>query len=129
MPSYDQHTAQAEHNKLFLDFLREHGKQVEYGDWYVTVAFYTALHCFEAVLSVKPADGLDHSPNHVARNRIIKTAFGRLYPSYSVLYQTSRVARYDCHAPSSLNWVEAEKYLDIVKKGCEALVGDFSHGS
>jgi hypothetical protein len=122
MPRYEQHTAQAEHNEIFLNFLTGQGKQTEYSDWYVTVAFYAALHHFEAVLSVTPEAGFDHSPNHVTRNRTIKTVFVNLYRPYVVLYEMSRTARYDCHAPSTHNWADAEVYLDDVKKECEALV-------
>jgi len=101
----------------------EQNKQVEYSDWYVTVAFYTALHYFEAVLSVKPAADFDHSPNHVARNKIMKIEFGTIYNHYSILYRTSRIARYECHAPDSYDWNDANTYLAGVKKECEALIG------
>ena len=121
MPQYEQHTAQAAHNKKLLDFLAEHGKQAEYGDWYVTVAFYAALHHFEAVLSVTPEAGFDHSPDHVTRNRVMKTAFRTIYRPYAALYRMSRTARYDCHAPDSHSWSIAETHLASVKRECEAL--------
>ena len=124
MPQYEQHTAQAEHNENFLNFLTEQSKQTEYSDWYVTVAFYTALHHFEAALSVKPSAGFDHSPNHVTRNNIIKTTFKTLYPPYAILYQMSRIARYECHAPDSHDWNNAKTNLTGVKTACEAITGN-----
>jgi hypothetical protein len=122
MPQYDQHTAQAEHNKKLLAFFTEQGKQKEYSDWYVTVAFYTALHYFEAVLSVKPTTDFDHSPNHAVRNKIMKIEFGTIYNHYAILYRTSRIARYECHAPDSYAWNDADAYLASVKKECEAAI-------
>jgi len=122
MPQYKQHRAQAEHNKKLLSHLTEQGKQSEYGDWYITVAFYAALHYFEAVISVKPVNELSHSRNHAVRNRVMLTTFGALYRPYAVLYRLSRSARYDCHAPDKHDWRQAENLLNEVKKECDVLV-------
>ena len=124
MPQYEQHTAQAEHNENFMNFLTEQGKQTEYSDWYVTVAFYTALHHFEAVLSTDTVTGVSHSPNHTARNRTMKTVFGKLYRPYLALYEMSRIARYECHAPDSHDWNNAKTNLDGVKTECKAITGN-----
>jgi len=121
MPQYGQHKAQAEHNKKLLNFFKEQSKQSEYSDWYVTIAFYAALHYFEAVISMKPVNGLSHSRNHAVRNRVIKTTFKGLYQPYATLYERSRAARYDCHIPGKHDWTRAENLLGEVKKECDAL--------
>jgi hypothetical protein len=46
MPSRDKHTGQAAHNRELLSFIGSQGKQSQFSDWYVTIAFYAALHYF-----------------------------------------------------------------------------------
>lgn len=53
MPSSDQHTKQAIHNESLLSLLEQQARHIDYGDWYVTIAFYAAVHRIEAVLFTK----------------------------------------------------------------------------
>jgi len=140
MPPREKHTKQAGHNCELLRFMGGQNKQTEFSDWYVTIAFYAALHYFEAMLSaVKPSVtvgglrmSIEHSgalsalyikhSEHQIRKKLIKANFPRLYNPYISLYEMSRTARYDCHAPAAHNWADAEFYLDDVKMGCETLM-------
>ena len=144
MPSHEKHRTQAEHNAEMLRFIGARNGQTPFSDWYVTVAFYAALHLFEAMLSaVKPTVTIDrpnmkvkaedssslcgfyrsHSEHHV--RKLIMTSskkFDRLYRPYTRLYDMSRVARYKCYASNSHDWIQAELLLDDVKKECETLI-------
>ena len=50
MPESALHLAQAKHNEELLAFLDVHDKTEYFRDWYMTVAFYAALHYVEAIL-------------------------------------------------------------------------------
>jgi len=139
MPTDRQHAQQAKHNIELLHSFAQRSEQVKYSDWYVTVAFYAALHYFEGMLfSVKPvipsAGGVavEHShvlrrrynthSEHHARDKVMCSDFQPIYTPYSMLYRMSRTARYNCHAPGKHDWARAESLLDEVKKECKALV-------
>ncbi len=53
MPEAVKHIKQAEHNEELLTHLLEVNKQSRFSDWYITVAFYTALHYIESVIFTK----------------------------------------------------------------------------
>ena len=57
MPSSEQHDFQAKHNQELLDFLESSNKRDGFRDWYVTIAFYTAVLHFEAILINIKRDG------------------------------------------------------------------------
>jgi hypothetical protein len=123
MPSFDQHTTQAEHNKELLAFIWQHNKQAHFSDWCVTIAFYAALHYFEAALFVvKPITHGEHCSNHTQRNDLIKTGYGQLYLPYISLYKMSRAARYNCNASNSYSWARTEIFLENVKQECGKLI-------
>jgi hypothetical protein len=137
MPSYKEHIGQAEHNGELLRFIGSQNRQTEFSDWYVTIAFYTALHYFEAmVFAVNPTvvfgtlnAKIEHSGSlgtlytersgHQLRRKLMRMNFQDIYNPYSNLYEMSRIARYDCHTPRSYNWGDAEMYLDSVRQKCE----------
>ena len=130
MPAYEKHSAQAKHNEGLLKLIRAQNKQKLYEDWCVTVAFYTALHYFEAMLAVvKPniyTPGAmvtaEHCTDHNTRSNIMKAKFENLHYPYSVLYKFSRLARYNCHSPNTYVRTNAEKSLEAVKKECRRLI-------
>jgi hypothetical protein len=140
MPTYKQHTEQAGHNGALLEFFAQQGVEGRFSDWYVTVAFYAALHYFEAMLFArKPAapaggaavehsgdlcDAYDTYSEHRARNMFMGSDFQQIYAPYYTLYRMSRTARYNCHAPSRHDWKRAGILLDEVKKECETLAGN-----
>lgn len=133
MPSNNQHLAQAAHNEGLLAYLRQQAQHIEYGDWYVTVAFYTAVHYIEALLySIKPvvkdSVAVSHSfdarkafnlpTDHRAREQMLKRGFHNLYERYEDLYQLSQAAKYNCHIPSKFDWGWAVSLLELVKAEC-----------
>jgi len=130
MPTLEQHTIQAEHNEEMLKFMTQQKQQAYFSDWCITIAFYTALHSFEAVIAAnKPTirsgvtnAAVEHSPSHYARNEIMKSLFNNIHRPYAALYRMSRIARYDCHAPNSHNWADAEVFLGDVKNECGKLI-------
>lgn len=123
MPSFNQHTTQAEHNEELLAFIGQHNKQAHFSDWYVTVAFYTALHYFEAMIFViKPTSYGEHCSSHIKRNELVKKAFGQMHVPYAALYKVSRAARYNCNAPNSYSYTRMEAHLNNVKKECKKLI-------
>jgi hypothetical protein len=138
MPSYNKHIEQTAHNGELLRFIGDQNKQTYFSDWYVTIVFYTALHCFEAMLfRVKPVVQfgtlnvrIEHSGSlstlypknseHQIRKRLLKDSFPQISVPYLTLYEMSRAARYECHATNTHNWVDAEMYLQDVKTLCDA---------
>ena len=51
MPTFDEHSAQALHNRQFAQKIKS-DKKLKYGDWLVTVSFYSVIHLVEALIFV-----------------------------------------------------------------------------
>jgi len=109
MPSREQHEFQAKHNQKLLDFLEISNKRDYFRDWYVTIAFYTALHHFEGILHVvSPAvnkargrmtiymdvDYYDHDKRMIVMRDEV---FSGIYRPYLALYSFSRLAKYNLY--------------------------------
>ena len=92
MPTRQQHIKKYEENKLLLG-TKLSVENAEFYNWIVTVAFYAALHLVEARLA---DDNIDSS-DHTARNNNVErfNYFQPIRAKYKVLYDRSRVARYD----------------------------------
>jgi len=133
MPTSDQHIAQATHNESLLTLFREQAMYKEYSDWYVTIAFYAAIHHVEAMLYAlkRPMRGtvakhssdlrkvLGLQSDHGVRRWILKLEFCNLYDSYMDLYQLSQTAKYNCHLPSDSDWSKTVSLLEKMKAECE----------
>lgn len=130
MSSSEQHDFQAKHNQELLDFLESSGKRDYFRDWYVTIAFYTALHRFDAILHiVAPAvnkgrsrmaipldvDYYDHDNRLMAMR---DEAFSDIYRPYFALYSFSRLAKYNCHEPTMYIRLQVEKNLHAIITAC-----------
>jgi len=139
MSDHVEHTNQAEHNEAVLSYFESQSKEVEFGDWYVTIAFYSAIHRIEAMLDIiKPrisvggvkTEVVEHSCNkalrmfyntqseHDVRNRLIKARFGRMFVPFYALYAKSRDARYNCQELEPNAWLTAKDNLQYVKDHC-----------
>jgi hypothetical protein len=138
MPTHDRHAAQAAHNDDLLGAFAASSMHTGFGDWYVTISFYSAVHHFEAMLDrLKPqvtAGGCsvraEHSEDlcriyctsspHRVRSQMIKE--NQMFDSFSfefnMLYKNSRTARYECHAFGEHDWKSAARYLAAVRRGC-----------
>jgi len=130
MPSSEQHVFQAKHNQELLDFLVSSDKRDYFRDWYVTIAFYTALHHFEAILHVvSPAVNKGRSLrsipldvdyyDHDKRLLIMRDeVFRDIYRPYFALYSFSRLAKYNCQEITVHTRLQVEKKLIEVVTEC-----------
>ena len=92
MPNRDQHLRQAGTNARLLADLQLRG--IDYPDWVIVVAFYTALHAVDGHLDSRGVHPKKHSERNseVARDVSLRA----VSPDYLRLYWESRRARYDC---------------------------------
>ena len=92
------------HNKEFLSTINES----LYPDWAVTVIFYCSLHkicqCLKYVYGATDED----TKSHVDTLNYLKAKNIALFQKYSMLYNQSRAARYEC--------IDVSSYLTISKK-------------
>ena len=102
MATEAEHRKQAEHNRTFLNAIDKKA----FPDWWVTVAFYSAVHLIEAFLARQTPR--PHSGSHTRRNNILKRQYDALWREYRPLYAFSRLARYRCYSvqPEHLTYVE-----------------------
>lgn len=143
MPNFKRHHEQAEHNRELLVKFTACEIDRSHSDWYVTIAFYSALHYVEALFYKKKPKisigkslqmEIKHSADaqkalkklspHSARNEVLRknsTQFNDIYFNYKYLYDESRTARYECHSPSRADYVEAGKALEEIRNDFESL--------
>ncbi len=92
MPSTEEHIKKYNENRELLD-TNLNIENCNFYNWIVTVSFYAALHLVEAKLA---ENGID-SPDHFARGNNVErfSQFRDIRNQYKVLYDRSRIARYD----------------------------------
>lgn len=92
MPSTEEHIKKYNENKKLLE-TNLNIKKCNFYNWIVTVSFYAALHLVEAKLAEKGFDSRDHlgRNNNIARFNQFKA----IRNEYKILYDKSRIARYD----------------------------------
>lgn len=91
MPNIKKHLSQYSKNKeLFNSSLISNPK---YGDWKITIAFYSSLHLIESKL----AEHEIHPPNHKKREDVLSKIKGyeEIYYDYTQLYKLSIKSRYN----------------------------------
>ena len=88
MSSVQEHLDQWAHNRLFLSTVRP-----DFPDWIITVAFYTAIHAVESLLT---ADDISPRSSHSDRMEILKHGrrYQKIYERYRLLYEICHVTRY-----------------------------------
>ncbi|MDR2694215.1 MAG: hypothetical protein LBB74_08395 [Chitinispirillales bacterium] len=132
MSTYDEHMERVGHNKALLDFLEIHEGHSVFSDWFVTVAFYTAVQRVEAMLFlVKPqirgrvgtTTAVEHCNGHRERSAVIGRCFENLYFSYTALYGYSRIAKYRCYIPGPPNGKNAKELLQDIEAKCRDVDG------
>src|SRR5438105_4820912 len=88
-------------------------------DWFVTVAFYRALHLVEKMFAEEKYD----SDNHRNRNDNLKRSYADIWMHYLPMYTQSRRARYQARTISAQTVQHVEKKLAeielLVKGYCE----------
>jgi hypothetical protein len=90
MATESEHRKQAIHNQAFLDAIDARA----FPDWFVTAAFYKAVHLVEVLFRRKGHP----SGNHNRRNQQLKRHYQSVWRDYRPLYDLSRKARYWCVA-------------------------------
>ena len=101
MATYKDHLSQAKHNECLCKYLAE-DPSLDYKDWLITAAFYSALHYIEANLYADPS-----TPRHVDtscppgyskhdwRLRLVAENYSlECYKSYKKLFDASMAVRY-----------------------------------
>ena len=109
MPTSAEHRAKAESNEFFIQHLNN-----PFWDWFVSVAFYTALQYIDAYFAtlMPPV----HPPTHQTRDSHIHAKLPRVYVDYRQLEDDSRDARYD--ASMQFTQTDADRarvYLNRIK--------------
>jgi hypothetical protein len=131
MASREQHQKQAEHNRNLLKILDGIASEERFDDWYVTVAFYAALHCFEAILPVaakkinynrKMSLIAEHYDVHIDRLIAMRMEFRYIFAPYSSLYNRSRAAKYRQYKITPIMKDLAKKRLDEVAAECHKVL-------
>lgn len=131
MASREQHLKQAEHNQELLGFLEETKGGDRFDDWYLTVAFYAALHHFEAILPIVAGKinsnrqrGLiaEHYDTHVDRLVAMRMEFTDIFTSYSSLYNRSRAAKYRKYVTTPVMKSLTKKRLGEVVAECHKAI-------
>ncbi len=107
------HSQQAIHNQRFLNSI----DRLAFPDWYVTVAFYKAVHLVEGLLVRKGHP----TGSHVQRNTALKRLFPAVWTQYRPLYNQSRVARYFCVPIPPGKVSQAETRLRAVESAVTAI--------
>lgn len=111
MPNEKQHRLQYQRNKETIIFLLSSPNP--YYEWVVTVAFYTALHLVDLVITKKL--GFDPIHSHSDRDKYLEklSCLKEIRQEYKSLQLDSKQARYYC---VPFNKVKAEKSLDKLAK-------------
>jgi len=131
MASQEQHQKQAEHNQNLLAFLETATGEEHFDDWYITVAFYTALHLFESILPVVAPklnrgrkQGLirEHYGTHAEREGAMRMEFGNIFTPYMPLYNRSRAAKYGKYETTPIVKSLSKRHLKDVVAECRKVL-------
>lgn len=100
MPSKDEHTAQAEHNRRFWSSFNL--DSTSFVDWVVVGVFYEGVHWAEAFLDTKGWHPQEHQQRRKAMRRYNETK--AIAGDLELLKDESEMARYRCykHTPDDI---------------------------
>jgi hypothetical protein len=93
MPSQLEHTRQWQSNHSLLAQVMT---QIEYPDWVITLAFYTALHSTERFLARQKVHPQSHSIRDVEIQQFAVQLTRPVLRAYAGMKNASRNARYNC---------------------------------
>lgn len=134
MPLHDSHFEKSKENLITLKQLSSHK---ESKDWFITIAFYSALHLVEAMLSLQNRlkSNTLHCFSHTIRKDVLSAAYPKIWKKYRPLYDASLAARYiqrddlQKDAFYSLDTIIntlIKQYYSSVLKQVKTIVGDNS---
>jgi hypothetical protein len=121
--------ARFEHNKALLAFLETHEADSGFSDWFVTGAFYAAVHRVEAMFTVvKPhikgrfgtITVIEHCAGHRERSAVIGRCFERIHGAYTTLYGYSRIAKFRNYITIPIGSKSAKELLQNIEDMCDA---------
>jgi hypothetical protein len=122
MPTVVQHLAKVCSNKKLLGHLGE-ATSTAFPDWFVTAAFYTAVHAVEAILCQEVQL---HAKHHDERELFLRTKLPaidkKFLGAYRELYVKSREARYMTNRKFSMDHADCElamENLDVIETECK----------
>jgi hypothetical protein len=116
MPNASKHRLKAESNRRFLDTI----SCVDYPEWVVVVAFYTAVHIVERL---RAASGDGDSTSHEERLDYVQHVHPQIHTSYFQLQNASMLARYQSRSdffnqfqPEQVTHLLVGRYLAQIEK-------------
>src|SRR5262245_13131123 len=98
-----EHLRQADHNQAFLAEV----DKTRFPDWFVTVAFYKAVHLAQSLFAVAQLA----CKSHGKRNSLLRSRYPEVWKNYQPLYAYSRLSRYWCMNVKSEDLVYIERRL------------------
>jgi len=123
MPTVEQHLAKVRSNKRLLNHIGD-AENTEFPDWFVTVAFYTALHGIEAILC---REIQRHSNGHADRELLLRTKLPAIEKeflnAYRELYTKSCEARYMANRKILMDHADCKMAVDdlsVIEAECKA---------
>lgn len=123
MPNPSHHQIKAKTNRKFLDSF----EWLDYSDWAVVVAFYTAVHLVE---QLRALDGQD-SKSHQDRLQYVQANHRAIHTEFHQLLNVSKLARYEANSVfygqfsnSDVADIVIKQWLTTIEKYVEKYVLD-----
>ena len=105
------HAQKSRHNHNTYRYLKH--KNPRYADWEVILLFYSACKLIDAYFIIHEGRKPRH---HLERNTMVEDYLPEISGEYSILYDLSRIARYDRDLPTSDMARAATLYRHIAGK-------------
>lgn len=104
------HIRKAQHNEKFLHSITNVDAAYKiFPDWFLTVAFYIALHYVDRKLAKMNL----HPTNHNDRDRLVAANLPQISGSYQSIKMKSEYARYFVDSEKDLDPIIVRQYIDL----------------
>lgn len=114
MPNKDKHIKQYKCNLSLFNLKTFNINDTKYSDWFMTVAFYAAVHLIESELAEIPFDSRTHEDRENAMLKL--NTLKDVVSQYTALRNQSRLARYKCKRFPKKDLADAFKHLKTIEK-------------
>ena len=123
---------QAKHNYDFLKCVRRNCNAF---DWWITIAFYTAVHIAECKITLKESDWRlkrlrfkDPESMHEWRAKYIAKYFPNIYKNYRILMDRCWTVRYlEAHNDVAVNIVTRQDVTDCLDTHLQSILNQFNY--